>query len=93
MDNFSILLERSQYVNNSRICSQKLPSTTGVPQCSILGPLLFLKYINDIPTVSNIFNILMYADDTTLFCNFDNIRNENTINNEVNNIYKDKVTL
>ena len=29
----------------------------------------------------------MYADDTTLFCNFDNIRNENTINNEINNNY------
>ena len=37
--------------------------------------------------ISNIFNIL-YADDTTLFCNLDNIRNENTINNEINNIYK-----
>ena len=30
----------------------------------------------------------MYVDDTTLFCNFDNIRNENTVNNEINNIYK-----
>ena len=49
--------------------------------------MLFLTYINDLPTVSDIFNILMYADDRTLFCNFDNIRNENTINNEINNIY------
>ena len=29
----------------------------------------------------------MYADDTTLFCNFDNISNENTINNEINKVY------
>ena len=29
----------------------------------------------------------MYADDTTLFCNFDNIHNENTINNEINKVY------
>ena len=29
----------------------------------------------------------MYADDTRLFCNFDNIRNENTINNEINKVY------
>ena len=29
----------------------------------------------------------MYADDTTLFCNFDNIRNENTINDEINKVY------
>ena len=36
---------------------------------SVLGPLLFLIYINDLPNASNIFDMLMYADDTTLFCN------------------------
>ena len=66
------LSNRSQYVEFNGQISNTLPISTGVPQGSVLGPLLFLIYINDLPLVSHIFDMLMYADDTTLYCNINN---------------------
>ena len=65
----SYLTDRSQCVEFSGHKSNILPISRGVSQGSLLGPLLFLIYSNDLPLVSNIFDILIYADDTTLYCN------------------------
>ena len=77
------LSNRQQYVEYNGATSHKLKISTGVPQGSILGPLLFLIYINDLPSVSNVLQMLMYADDTTLYCNFNSINNVNRINEEL----------
>ena len=62
----SYLSNRRQYVEIDEMQSKTLPVKIGVPQGSIVGPLLFIIYINDFPQVSNIFNFIMCADDTTL---------------------------
>ena len=82
----SYLTDRSQYVEFNGHKSVNLPIFTGVPQGSVLGPLLFLIYINDLPLVSNVFNMLMYADDATLYCNIDQCVNKYIINEELHKL-------
>ena len=67
------LTKRTQCVQYNDTSSSIREIETGVPQGSILGPLLFIIYMNDNHTVSQQFTFILYADDTTLFsplCSF-----------------------
>ena len=58
------LTDRTQYVSIDGVNSTQLHVSCGVPQGSILGPLLFLIYINDLATVSKTAITILFADDT-----------------------------
>ena len=68
----SYLTKRKQFVSIKNHSSSLLEISLGVPQGSILGPLLFLLYINDLP-LSSKFLSLLFADDTTLVLTHDNL--------------------
>ena len=80
----SYLSGRKQYVFYNGVSSDVAPFTCGVPQGSVLGPLLFLIYINDLPNISKKLSFFLFADDTNIYYESSNLKElELTVNKEL----------
>ena len=83
----SCVTNRAFFVSLGTVFSEAETINSGVPQVSILGPLLFLLYINDIPQALLNTHTYLYADDTSIFCQHkDVIEIENVLNKEFANV-------
>ena len=69
----SYLSDRQQFVFMNGIKSSTKKVTCGVPQGSVLGPLLFILYINDLSSASELLYPILFADDTSVFIEGDNL--------------------
>ena len=84
----SYLSNRKQFVSHNGESSKLQSINCGVPQGSVLGPLLFLLYINDLPNFSNILQFYLFADDTNIYYEADTLVNlELTINRELKKLH------
>ena len=84
----SYLANRYQFVTLRQTKSELQPVSCGVPQGSVLGPLLFLIYINDFSNCSEILDFHLFADDANLFYKHKNFKVlESKVSNELVNIH------
>ena len=80
----SYLTDRRQSIEIDNHISKEEKTLCGVPQGSVLGPLLFLLYINDIYKCSSEFTFYLFADDTNIIYANNNLRTlESTVNSEL----------
>ena len=83
----SFLANRTQQVCINNTLSEKAPVTSGIPQGSVLGPLLFVLYINDLPgEVDKDTFLYLFADDTKVFREIDSQADNAILQCDINNL-------
>jgi len=83
----NFLLDRSQQVILDGTSSSSLPVTSGVPQGSVLGPTLFLIYINDLPEAIDC-SVSLFADDTLMYQTVNNSLDETRFQNNIDSLHQ-----
>ena len=84
----SYLSNQKQFVHVNGENSDLMELSCEVPQGSVLGPLLFLIYINDLPNISDKLEFYLFADGTNIYYEKESLEKlEKTINKEVKNLY------
>ena len=78
----AFLLGREQLVTVNSELSRVAAVLSGIPQGSVLGPLLFICFVNDMPNVVH-SHIQMFADDTKLYCEVNNMQNAHDLQKDL----------
>ena len=84
----SFLSNRSQFVKINNSSSNNVKVTSGVPQGSVLGPTLFIYFINDLPSVVNNCNVKVFADDTKVYKSIENEHDVECLQNAIDSMFE-----
>ena len=83
----SYLTDRRQRVTVAGVTSDSLPVSSGVPQGSILGPALFLLFVNDLPDAIESSDVAMFADDTKIYKKIKSLEDATLLQSDINRLH------
>ncbi len=86
MVTFQRLLNRKHFVEVEGCKSDLLPVKSGLPQGSVLGPLLFLIYVNDIPSLCSFSSVFLFADDAKLIASLNSASQNLALQKDLDNL-------
>ena len=84
----SFLSNRQQFVKINNAVSSRLHVTSGVPQGSVLGPTLFIYFINDLPNVNSNIPMKIFADDTKVYNKIENDEDVTSLQKAIDEMFE-----